>query len=201
MEQDANGTPPTLWERSRQMASQAITDTAMRLFTEQGYEETTIAQIAREAGVSQRTLFRYFGTKEDLVGGDQEALGRLLKTAVERQPADVSAWEALRTGLIAVVTANRTQEQTLERMRLVLSTPSLRARYVQKRLNWQSELLPVIQSRMGLDHDPRDPRPRALVAAAIACADAAIETWVASRESLDVVELYDQCVAAVREQP
>ncbi|MFD0392805.1 helix-turn-helix domain-containing protein [Streptomyces nogalater] len=45
----------TLWERSRQVAVQAILDTAVRLFAEQGYEQTTIAQIAREAGISQRS--------------------------------------------------------------------------------------------------------------------------------------------------
>jgi AcrR family transcriptional regulator len=172
-----------------------------RLFKEQGYEETTIAQIAREAGVSERTLFRYFGTKEDVLGGDQDTLGRLLKTTVQQQPAGVSAWDALRAGLIALVTNNRTQAQTLERIRLIFNTPSLRARYVEKRLSWQSELLPIVQLRMGLEQDPVDPRPRALVAGAFACSDAAVETWVASSDSLDVVELYDQCVAAVREQP
>src|SRR5579884_4051965 len=84
----------TLWDRSRQVAAQAILDTAVRLFAEQGYEQTTIAQIAREAGISQRSLFRYFGTKEDLVCGDQDALGELLKQTVEQQPAEVSAWDA-----------------------------------------------------------------------------------------------------------
>ncbi len=81
-----------LVERSRQVAAQTVLDTAVRLFAEQGYEQTTIAQIAREAGISQRSLFRYFGTKEDLVCGDQEALGELLKRTVEQQPAEMSAW-------------------------------------------------------------------------------------------------------------
>ncbi|WP_143678032.1 helix-turn-helix domain-containing protein, partial [Streptomyces rhizosphaericus] len=48
----ATGAPATLWDRTRQLASQEILETALRLFTEQGYDETTIAQIAREAGVS-----------------------------------------------------------------------------------------------------------------------------------------------------
>lgn len=53
----AAGGPATLWDRTRQLASREILDTALRLFTEQGYDETTIAQIAREAGVFSAPSF------------------------------------------------------------------------------------------------------------------------------------------------
>jgi AcrR family transcriptional regulator len=58
-----SGTTPTLWDRRRQLASQEILQAAFRLFTQQGYDETTIAQVARETGVSQRALFRYVGAR------------------------------------------------------------------------------------------------------------------------------------------
>lgn len=189
----------TLWDRSRQVAVQAILDTAVRLFAEQGYEQTTIAQIAREAGISQRSLFRYFGTKEDLVCGDQDALGELLKQTVEQQPAEMSAWDALRAGFEVLLTANHTPERALELSRLIFDTPSLHARYIEKRLRWQTALVPVIQVRLGAAPGPApDPRARAVIATVFACADTATELWVGHDGRLDLADLYDQCLAAVR---
>ncbi|ARQ67536.1 TetR/AcrR family transcriptional regulator [Streptomyces marincola] len=189
----------TLWHRSRQVAVQAILDTAVRLFAEQGYEQTTIAQIAREAGISQRSLFRYFGTKEDLVCGDQEARGELLKQIVEQQPAEVSAWDALRAGFEGVLANEHTPERVLDLSRLIFDTPSLHARYAEKRLRWQAGLVPVIQARLGPATAPGpDPRAQAIVATAFACVDTATELWVGHDGRLDLLELYDQCLAAVR---
>jgi AcrR family transcriptional regulator len=187
----------TLWDRSRQAAVQEILDTAVRLFAEQGYEQTTIAQIAREAGISQRSLFRYFGTKEDLVCGDQEALGELLRQSVEQQPAELSAWDALRAGFEIVLTANHTPERVLELSRLIFNTPSLQARYIEKRLRWQAALVPVVQARLGTGPGP-DPAAKAIVATVFACVDTATELWAESEGRLDLAELYEQCLAAVR---
>ncbi|MBO8199451.1 TetR family transcriptional regulator [Streptomyces smyrnaeus] len=191
----------TLWERSRQVAVQAILDTAVRLFAEQGYEQTTIAQIAREAGISQRSLFRYFGTKEDLVCGDQEALGELLKRTVEQQPAGMSAWDALRAGFEVILTANHPPERALELSRLIFDTPSLRARYVEKRLRWQAELVPVIRARLGNGSGrlAPDAQAKAIVAAVFACIDTATELWAEHDGRIDLADLYDQCLAAVRD--
>lgn len=189
----------TLWERSRQVAVQAILDTAVRLFAEQGYEQTTIAQIAREAGISQRSLFRYFGTKEDLVCGDQEALGELLKRTVEQQPAEMSAWDALRAGFEVILTANHPPERALELSRLIFDTPSLHARYIEKRLRWQAELVPVIRARLGNrpGRPASDTQAKAIVATVFACIDTATELWAGHDGRIDLADLYDQCLAAV----
>lgn len=126
MEQEAKKAggpaPATLWARTRQLASQEILETALRLFTAQGYDETTIAQIAREAGVSQRTLFRYFGTKEELLGGGQERFGQVLAEAVGGQPAEADVWEVLRAGIVAVLALHDSRDQALERFRLLHHT-------------------------------------------------------------------------------
>ncbi|MCQ8828940.1 TetR/AcrR family transcriptional regulator [Streptomyces malaysiensis] len=194
----AAGAPATLWDRTRQLASQEILATALRLFTEQGYDETTIAQIAREAGVSQRTLFRYFGTKEDLLGGDQDRFGQVLTDAVGEQPADVGVWEALRAGIAAVQVLHDSREQALERFRLLHNTASLRAGWLEKRLRFQEDLLPLVEARMGTAGGGADPRGRAVLATAFACLDAASMTWVANDGKGDIMDLYDECLAAVR---
>ena len=188
----------TLWDRTRQLASQEILRTALRLFTEQGYDETTIAQIAREAGVSQRTLFRYFGTKEDLLGGNQHQFGQVLTDTISAQPAEVGVWEALRAGLAAVLDLHDSRELALERFRLLHGTASLRAGYLEKRLRFQEDLLPLVEARMGAAAGGADPRARAVIATAFACLDAASMTWVDNGGKGDIIDLYDECLAAVR---
>ncbi|MEV6790747.1 helix-turn-helix domain-containing protein [Streptomyces sp. NPDC051320] len=198
MKQDAKASGgPTFWDRTRQLAAQEILDTALRLFTEQGYEETTVAQIAHEAGVSQRTLFRYFGAKEDLIGPKKDELGELLRKTVEEQPADVSAWDALRAGWIAVLSSHATPEQAFKRLRLLFTTSSLYAGYLEKQLSWRTALLPAIETRME-KADERRLRAGAVIAAAFACADVACQTWVERDGQGSVTELFDLCLSTVR---
>ncbi|WP_030388575.1 TetR/AcrR family transcriptional regulator [Streptomyces sp. NRRL S-241] len=192
-------TQPSLWDRSRQAVVASIFDTAMRLFAEQGYEATTIAQIAKEAGISQRSLFRYFGTKEDIVCGEQEEHGELLRAAVEAQPAAATPWQALRAGFEALMDAHGSAEQLLEITSLIFGTPSLRARYTQKRLRWQELVLPAVTARMTAGEGPvSEVRAAAVVATVFACVDAATEAWVRSGGRTDLASLYDEALAAVR---
>ncbi|MFI8231257.1 TetR/AcrR family transcriptional regulator [Streptomyces sp. NPDC085900] len=195
----ATGASTTLWDRTRQLASQEILDTSLRLFTEQGYDETTIAQIAREAGVSQRTLFRYFGSKEDLLGGGQDRFGQVLTDTIGALPADADAWAALRAGIAAVLTLHDSREQALKRFRLMHNTASLRAGWLEKRLRFQEDLLPLIEARMDRTAAGGTAlRARAVIATAFACLDAASMTWVADDGEGDLMDLYDECLAAVR---
>jgi AcrR family transcriptional regulator len=197
----AAGTPATLWDRTRLLASRDVLETALRLFTEQGYDETTIAQIAREAGVSQRTLFRYFGTKEDLLGGNQDRFGQVLADAISEQHAEVGVWEALRAGVVAAQALHDGPEQALKRFRLLHDTATLRAGWLEKRLRFQEDLLPLVKARMGLAVGSTDPAARAVIATVFACLDAASMTWVDNDGKGDLMDLYDECLAAVRGCP
>jgi AcrR family transcriptional regulator len=191
---------PTLWDRTRQLAAQEILHTALRLFAQQGYDETTIAQIAREAGVSQRTLFRYFGTKEELVGGSEEQFVTVLKNAVREQSVDATVWAALRAAFKAGLSVNANSEQALERLRVVYHTDSLRAANLRKRVRLQEELLPLLEARL-TPSGAEKAQARAIVATAFACFDAATATWLEAHGAGDILDLYDQGLAAVRKCP
>jgi len=190
----------TLWDRSRQAVVAEIVETALALFAEQGYEATTMAQVATRAGVSQRSLFRYFGTKEDLVCGEQDALGDLLVSTVAAQPPEVSTWDALKTGFTTILTASdHSPERVLEISTLIFDNPPLRNRYSEKRLKWQRALVPVVEQRMGIESgDIPDPRAMGVIATVFACVDAASELWVRHGGKADPFELYEQALAAVR---
>jgi AcrR family transcriptional regulator len=197
----ATGAPTTLRDRARHLATQEILKTALRLFTEQGYDETPISQIALEAGVSQRTLFRYFGTKEDLLGGNEERFGHVLATAISEQPTEADAWTALRAGLATAQALHDSREQALQRFRLLNSTPSLRAAWLEKRLRFQKDLLPFVKGRMDTAVGETDARALAVIATVFACLDVASTAWVENDGKGDIMDLYDECLAAVRGGP
>ncbi|GGN14560.1 TetR family transcriptional regulator [Lentzea pudingi] len=190
----------TLWDRSRQAVVAEIVETALALFAEQGYEATTMAQVAARAGVSQRSLFRYFGTKEDLVCGDQEALGDLLVATVEAHDSAASTWDALRAGFTTILTASdHTPQRVLEISTLIFANPPLRSRYFEKRLRWQRALVPAIEKRMGIESgEIPDARAMGVIATVFACVDTATELWVRHGGKADAFELYEQALAAVR---
>ncbi|MFG6475249.1 TetR/AcrR family transcriptional regulator [Microbacterium sp. P06] len=190
---------PTLWQRSRQAAYAEITRVAMELFLDQGFEQTTIEQIASTAGISRRSFFRYFGTKEDIVLGDLASQGELVRDALEQVPSTVGPWEALRQALHAVDALDIEPGVTLKIATMMYRTPSLRARSIEKHLHWQSLLVPDIRRRLGLEEDDAsDPAPAAVVASAIACLDVAGELWVSGGGVGDLAAFYDRAVEAVR---
>src|SRR5918996_5393461 len=83
-----------LRERKKQRTRQLIADTARRLFAERGFEQVTVAEIAREAEVAQATVFNYFPTKEDLFYSRLEAFEDELLAAVRKRKPDQSVLEA-----------------------------------------------------------------------------------------------------------
>jgi AcrR family transcriptional regulator len=72
---------------------------AVDLFTEQGYDATTVAQIAERAGVTKSTFFRHFADKRELLAAGQEALSRLLAEGIAEAPQTASPLEAVAAGL------------------------------------------------------------------------------------------------------
>lgn len=119
---------PGLRERKKAKTRAAIQRSALRLFAEQGYEATTVEQIAEAAEVSPSTFFRYFPSKEDVALYDD--LDPLFIAAFEAQPAGLSPIQALRGALHAVFEGLPTDEMARqwERAQLILSIPELRMR-------------------------------------------------------------------------
>src|SRR4051794_4823476 len=100
-----------LREAKKEETRQQLADAAWRLFTERGFDRVSVAEVARAAGVSEKTAFNYFATKEDLFFSRLEAFGGELVDAVRSRQADESALDALRAvlleprGLLAAIDA------------------------------------------------------------------------------------------------
>ncbi|MDX3452852.1 TetR family transcriptional regulator [Streptomyces sp. ME02-8801-2C] len=193
--------PPGLRERMRATVRAEVTEVALRLFTDQGFGRTTADQIAAEAGLSRASLFRYFGTKEDIVLVGLEGNGQQVTEALAARPDEERPWVALRRAFDVLVRVNKeSPERALSLLSLLHETPSLRARHLEKQLTWQEQMVPEIARRLDVRPErPEDPRAAALVAAALACLDAAARGWVASEGTVPLADLLDQAMGALTE--
>ncbi|RAS65071.1 TetR family transcriptional regulator [Lentzea atacamensis] len=152
-------------------------DAALALFLEHGFEETTVDQVVAAAGISRRSFFRYFGTKEDIVFGDLAEQGPAILEALRERPDDEPIWEALGHAF-GVLTTRMSPERGAMIGRLVTTSPALRAAHLEKHLRWQEVLAPEVERRVGTGGAPAGLVGEAIVATVLACLDAASAAWV-----------------------
>src|SRR3954470_9308752 len=114
--------------RARLAMRTEIAETAFALFLARGFERTTVDEIAEAAGLSRRSFFRYFPSKEDAVFGLLYDLGEELAAAVAARPATEPPWTALRAACAVMLTPMLSRsDEALALLRLINDTPTLRA--------------------------------------------------------------------------
>ena len=176
---------------------QALINSAIELFTTQGYDATTIEQISAAAGVAPRTFFHHFATKDDILF---DGYAERLQEATRRFRASRSnsLWGALAETSSAVAEAIADQPEIfLVRARMYHSVPALRATMLRINEDWIDQLTAEVarwlDSDMGADLRPR------LTATLINGANrAAIDVWVADGGQGDLSELMAESVELVR---
>lgn len=138
-----------LRERKKAKTRAAIQRHALRLFREQGYEATTVEQIAAAAEVSPSTFFRYFPTKEDVVMYDP--FDPILFASFEAQPAKLTPLEAVREAMLAAFAAASAEDtaEQWERAMLIFSVPDVRMRVLDDFLATTQQLAKLVAKRVG----------------------------------------------------
>ena len=104
--------------RPRATSLRELRAIAIKLFAEQGFNATTIEQVTTEAGVSERTFFRYFTTKASVVWAEFDTEVASIRAALAVVPDDVPMMEAIRG---AVIAANHYRAEDVPEMRLRMS--------------------------------------------------------------------------------
>lgn len=89
-------------ERKRRETLRRITDTGMRLFIQNGFEATTLDEIAAEAGISRRTFFYYFKSKDDILLSLQSGMGEMIVARLLDAPRDQRPLDAIRDAIVQV---------------------------------------------------------------------------------------------------
>jgi AcrR family transcriptional regulator len=183
---------PGLRERKKQRMLAEIQRAALRLFAEQGYDETTIEQIAEAVEVSPSTVFRYYPAKEDLVLTDE--YDPLILASLAAAPAAESPVAAVRRALGENLGDIVKQDPSmfLTRGRLMLEVPSLRAKLWDFLQQNEAALCQVFAANRG--RDPNDFELRVAAAAIIGAIMAALTEWIRSEGRADMTGLLDRAL-------
>lgn len=164
----------------------AVTRTALELFAERGFEETTVDDIADALGVSRRTLFRYFASKNDMVWGEFDRVLARLRECLAATAPEEPLHEAIGR---AVIESNRYEDEQLPelriRMRLITGVPALQAHSTLRYAEWRSVIAEFVAGRLACGVD--DLIPQTVAHAALGTSTAAFLVWVDNPAS-DLVE-------------
>jgi AcrR family transcriptional regulator len=184
-------------ERKRQAVRTFLSDVALQLLTDRDFESVTVDEIAAAAGVSRRSFFRYFASKEDVVLQYLDQMAERLRDAIAARPPAESPVAAVHAALRPTVAAYAADaNRTLAVVRLLQRSPALRARELESRQRLRELVAQAIGRRLGLDHRA-DLRPRLLAGIALVPFDVAITTWVEGRAGDDVHAILDAAIAGL----
>jgi AcrR family transcriptional regulator len=183
-------TEPDWRQRKKNATRDRIRSAALRLFSEQGYDATTVEQIAAAAGVSHMTFFRYYPAKEDVALSD--SYDPLLAGLLAQTPATWPLIDRIRTALVQGLRQlyDSDRDTLLAQNKLIIATPALRERLWASQVDTQQLILQALAAR------PDDPYPsfedRVTVAACLAAATTAVLTWVENDGAPELPDLVEQ---------
>lgn len=182
--------------RPQATTHEAIETAAFELFNTQGFEETTLEDIAATVGVGRRTLFRYFPSKNDIPWGRfDEGLARL-RLQLASTPNDVPVLDAVHQ---AVLEFNRLEPDAVtqhrQRMTLILTTPALQAHSALRYAQWREVIARFAATRWR--GDPDDFYPRTIGHVSLALSLSAYEQWLKDPDA-SLIELLSQTAPLLR---
>lgn len=182
--------------RRRSTTRQHISDVAIDLFATRGFDEVSVDDVARAAGIARRTLFRYYASKSAIPWGDFDAhlqqLGELLDGIDPAAPLG----DALREALLAFNTfdAGETARHR-RRMRVILQTDELQAYSMTMYAGWRGVIAGFVSRRVGVDST--DLRPQTVAWTMLGVALSAYERWLGD-ESLELPQTLGEAFDAIR---
>jgi AcrR family transcriptional regulator len=175
------GAPPSdeLSRRARKKAAtrRALSDAALSLFAEVGFDETTVEAIADLVDVTPRTFHRHFARKEDALFADAMERVQQLRDALAERPPDEPVLDSLLAGISAVLVPLAARRDREARRAAVLSgnlvLQAANLRYLDE---WSAVLAEHVAAREGCE--PSDPWPRLVARCAVAAAASARAAWI-----------------------
>ena len=181
------------WEARRRRVAQEIEDTALVLFAAHGYDAVSVADIARALGISERTFFRYFATKADLLLALPRRLNSAIHDELQRQPRDLPMISAIRNAISHV------DKVVTDRQRLLRWTRALmdeRASAVIPRIDNAFAYRDFLAGHLGSDPDA-DLEVAAIAAALSAAQGEAFRKWLEGGARDDLGALGERALRAL----
>jgi AcrR family transcriptional regulator len=158
---------------------------ALELYLERGFEQTTVAQIAERAGLAERTFFRHYADKREVLFGGSPALQERLVVAVAQAPADAAPIDAVAIGLDAIGDTLQSRfEHARKRYRVIRANPELQERELIKMAALATALAEALEQR-GVPQLAAD----LAAEAGIAAFKIGFERWIGAPEEQDLATL------------
>ncbi|MEU5943694.1 TetR family transcriptional regulator [Micromonospora sp. NPDC047548] len=187
----------SLAQRKRQLVSNELTEAALQLLALKGFDSVTIDEIVAAAGVSQRTFFRYFRSKEDVVVQFLVGMGVDLRADLAARPSAEPPSVALRHAVWAPIAACADHpDRTLRVVQLILRTPALLARFLERQEQWRDDLATELASRLGLASGS-EVYPQMAARMALAAFGTVLQRWSDSEGKEELADLTDQAFAVI----
>lgn len=186
-----------LRERKKRATRMALRWAAVRLASERGLDNVTTEEIAAEANVSQRTLFNYFGSKEEVIVGDDPELGHQAASALLERPGSEPPLQALKAVFVEL-SESMTVDGDLwrARMRIIHDNPSLYPRLMGSSAGFVRELSGAVAERTGLDPE-RDAYPALVVGVVMSAVRTTVQHHLSNGIERPVPELVAEALDQV----
>jgi AcrR family transcriptional regulator len=172
-----------------------LMQSALELYAKRGYDQTTVAEIAERAGLTERTFFRHFADKREVLFGGSNNLRDLLVNAVEGAPSSAAPIEAVTAGLLAaaVVFNEERRDYSMRRQSIIAANAELRERELIKMAALASAIADTLRRR-GVP----DPAASLTAEAGIAVFRVAFDRWVDVHTELGWSELVRDSLAELK---
>lgn len=163
---------------------------ALDLFTERGFDTTTVDDVARAAGIGRRTFFRYYASKNDVPWGAFDDQLDRMRATFAALPADIPIMEGIREAVLDFNdVAPDEQPWHRRRLRLILQTPALQAHSTLRYAAWREVVAEYVAHRLGVP--ATDLVPRTVGYTSLGAALAAYEAWLTA-EGTELRTLLDR---------
>ncbi|MFJ9559965.1 TetR/AcrR family transcriptional regulator [Streptomyces fuscichromogenes] len=166
---------------------------AVELFGERGYEQTTVAEIARRAGLTERTYFRHYADKREVLFGGAEALREVFTRAVAEAPAAAAPIDVMAAGLVAIAAVFPERGTARQRQSVVGSHPELQERELIKLATLAAAVTEALRAR-GVP----DPAAALAAEAGIAVFKVGYERWIAPAEERELPDLLRESLSELK---
>ena len=174
-----------------------IEQAAFRLFATSGFEGITMAAIAAAVGVGQRTLFRYYPSKNDIPWGQFDQTLDRFRQILDDSPADLPLIEAVQRAVLRFNEYDPDAEPPhRDRMRLILRTPALQAHSVLRYADWRGVIAAYVAERRGVP--PDDLFPQTVAQVSLALALTAYDAWL-DHPDASLAALLDEAMGSLRD--
>lgn len=190
------GTAETFRDRKKVRTKQQLINAAVELFSERGFDSVTVEEIAERAWVSERTFFRYFPSKEDVLWPDSSGQLATFQAAIVDRPESERPLEAVQNAMLELAGFMEVDASfPVARARIVADTPSLMARDMLEYARWEDAVCDAIRQRTGAVEDDVAPKMAAVVAGG--ALRVAFERWTAAGATGDLGEMISGAFTAV----